>query len=105
MRKHIDLAKQNAASLAGHPDMDRQWARAVQSADLVWALWTDQGPDTRLGHGLSMLKGAWYLAAHRKAGVDARCRVVRLMFLSFEEAQRIGAMYGDDAPFEESRAS
>lgn len=98
MRRHIETARANAGWIGTGPDAEARRRDLIGRADLVWALWPATGPNSRMGRGLAILKGALMLEAMVVANEPARpLAITTVEFSSRALAEAVCATDGDDA--------
>lgn len=87
MRKHIDIAKANREDFEASLNPDAELRGMVRGCDLVWGVWPDRGPGTRLGHGLCIVKGTLMMEAVIEGDLRAQVATTTPWFPSFEVAR------------------
>lgn len=95
MRKHIDIAKANREHIEASPAPEAELRGMVRGCDLVWGVWPDRGPGTRLGHGLCIVKGYLKMEANVRADRTEQFAITTLWFPSFEAARAAFDRDGD----------
>lgn len=86
MREHIRLAKDNRRAIEAKPDPEAELGAMVRVCDVMWVVWPDKGPGTRLGHGLCIVKGTLMFEAIVSAGSGVAVMETTQWFPSFEAA-------------------
>lgn len=87
MRKHVETAKANRVHIEETPNPEAELRGMVRGCDLVWGVWPDRGPGTRLGHGLCIVKGTLMMEAVIMTDLTPKVSITTLWFPSFEAAR------------------
>ncbi|KZB99790.1 hypothetical protein AU375_04079 [Methylobacterium radiotolerans] len=96
MQEHIDTATSNRRKLLAttYPDIERRGF--VRACDIVWGVWPDKGPKSRLGHGLCIVKGLMTMESIAASNRSQPCAITTLWFETFEAAEEACEKDGDD---------
>ena len=100
MRRRIETALANLRLIEGEKDFESAKSGLVstlcEQCEIVWAVWPDRDPGTRLGHGLGLFQGRALLEAHHIANIPAHVRVTAMMFTSYWEAYAFASVLSLD---------